>query len=268
MMNLDRKYKNRFNKLELSDQDEEDIINKIKLKYNKNQKRKKYILCFITVMIIGFLSIGIAYATEIEDFVKGFIITKTKENAEGKNFTHTEGESNYRKEINYEANLPEVGTNDEGKEYSILELENLLNIKILKSDYFKTTILKQVGTVKKEGKIASASFKLENFSCTKDVSNSIADRYNMYVYFITKYADADDKISWETGRDTKVTEYYLKNLNTTAYILHPKNENKMLFYTVHFIYDNVGYSFRLRITNDEIEDRKIKLKEILDSLHY
>lgn len=268
MKKIDEFYKTELDKIDYLSVEEEEIIhNNIKDKYRKNQKLKKTVLGISTFLLVCLVGIGITYAEEISDLIKTFKLTTTTHDNGN---TSTYAESYVRKEVNYDADLPEVDSTNDGGEYSIQELEEILDIKILKSDYFKNDTLKQEITVKNDGKIAGASFVLKNFMNIKKEKNSVSDRYDMIIGFSTKYASDDVHGGWGTGQGLKVEEYYLKNLKTTSYILSSKSEQNspLGIYHAYLIHDNMHYTFEFFCTFKTVEEEKELIKNILDSLHY
>lgn len=268
MKKIDEFYKTELDKIDYLSVEEEEIIhNNIKDKYRKNQKLKKTVLGISTFLLVCLVGIGITYAEEISDLIKTFKLTTTTHDNGN---TSTYAESYVRKEINYDADLPEVDSANDGGEYSIQELEEILDIKILKSDYFKNDILKQVHTRKKQGKIMGASFLLENFTDIKKLKDKTVDKYNMNISFSTKYSEDVAHSGWETGQGFKVEEYYLKNLGTVSYILSRDYDydNLVETYYAFIIYDDMFYDFDFKCTFKTVEEEKELIKNILDSLHY
>lgn len=241
---LKEQFKTEFEELDYSLEEEKAIKEKVFMRYRHSKARAKVILCIATIMFICLTGAGIVYADEIKDFVRGFkLSTYTKENGN----TNTVGVSKIIKEMNYDADIPEVdSSSEEVYTYSILELEDLLDMKVLKNDYFKEKKFRQRSIKKVNGKIASAAFTTGGSHKEKFDEGFFIQSASFY--FVTKYSKDGGKVAWSTGSGFKPISYYVKNLDTTAYILTWKDTDKMSIAVVNFIYDNVGYNMILHFS--------------------
>jgi len=267
MKNSDLKgqFKEEFNRLDYSLEEENVIKEKVFIKYRHNRARAKVIFCVATIMIICLTGVGIVYADEIKDFVRGFkLSTYTKENGS----SNTVGVSKIIKEMNYEADIPEVdSSSEEVYTYSISELEDLLDMKILKNDYFKEKEFRQRVTKKVDGKIASADFVTSG--SFKEMLEEGFYIQSTHISFVTKYSKDGGKVGWETGSGFEPITCYIKNLDTTAYILTWKDTDKMSIAVVIFIYDNVNYNMFLQFNPRVQREEGVKIiGEFLNGLSY
>jgi len=267
MKKIEDLYKERFNKLIIYPEDEENIKNNIIKKYTKVKRRNKIIAYSMTFLLLCIVGFGIVYADEIKDFIQNFTIFKKTDD---KGNIYTKGEVEIVKEMNYDADIPEVSLEDDKNTYSLNELEELLGMKILKSPYFKIDQVEQYLTEKVNGKIAKAKFRIYNFTDSKKEGKTGTDKYNLYFEFTTKYSP-DNKIDWSTSPGIEITEYYIKKLNSNAFffkMMDIENAAKKKLYVVNFVCDNVFYTFKFDMYGKDLNEAEQLIKDILDSLSY
>ncbi len=265
MKNFQKFYKNKFDKITISQTDEENIMSGIIKKYSKRKIRIKLCLSCFIIFTLCITSLSVVYAKEIMKFVKGFII-ETRNDEKGN--IYIKGETEFVKEMNYDADIPEIKSSSEGNSYSIDELENILNMKFLKSKYMKFNDIKQFATNKKDGKISNAAFVIYDFT-----QGNLDDGFkcNLTAYFSTKYSD-NNSSSFSTSPGAILEEYNIKNLNSNSQILILNQGSKddiITFAIAHFIYDDVGYDLRFTFTPRAKQNEALqKIKNILDSFSY
>jgi len=264
---LNKKYKETFDKIEILGNKSEKVYNSILKKTVKNQLilRPTFISIIIMLCIIG---IGVVYAEDISKAFNSLVITK--KNDEHGNI-RIETHSSARPEINYDANLPEVEIKEANdvlthNKYSFEELEKLLNIKILRSKFFKNDKLVQLETKKLNNKIAYSSFGLQNFTNVKVEEG----QYGMYFNILTKYATEEmEKSAKSIFTERNRTElYYIKSIKTEAVIIKGVlPDSKVQEWRVEFDYAEIHYGFNFMFVGIEPEEMKTKTIEILESLN-
>ena len=267
MINLKKEYQNMFKQLDVEKKQEEiykNIVNGTEKKEKGYLKSNIVMACTVLLLILG--GLGIAYAKELEKIFGH--LTKTVE-TEG----HIEFTSNSFLEMNYDADLPEAEPTSvpemkaTHKKYdSFKELGNALGVQILQSDQFTNQTIYQDITKKVDGKIAFASFYTENLTNAQSFEEG-----NIYVdiSFMTKYyptpKDNDIKITSASKR----VEYYIKNLNTTAYIFKPSHEqDRTQQWCVILEYENIRYNFTILFVHKDPEVMQTELITLLESLKY
>ncbi len=265
MSSLNEKYKETFDKINISDDKSKKVYNSILKKTGKfSLLRPVFISIIIILCIVG---IGAVYAKDISSALNSFIITKKHDE---KGNIRIETHSSARPEINYDANLPEVEIKDANdilthNQYSFEELEDLLNIKILRSKFFKNDKLVQIETKKVDNKIAYTSFGLQNFTNVKVEEG----QYGMAFCIITKYATEEIEKSKKSsfGEKNRTELYYIKSIGTEALIIKGVlPESKVQEWRIEFDYSEIHYSFDLMFVGLEPEEMEIKTIEILESL--
>lgn len=268
-------YKKIMQKIKISKVKKEEIFSKIM--EEKLEKKRHLKLVFITTCLLVFLilgSLGLVYAEEIKNTFNTIKIfhSSSKE---------TIITSNVIVEINYEADIPEAQpilaeerqNGKKNNEYTFQELEDLLEIKLLKSEYYKKEKLEQYFTEKVDNKISRASFDLENFTNAKEIKKGkiedLEDRYTMSFSLTTKYASTDIKEnSKEVWSGYREDTYYIQALDTSAYIFKRNIENTILDdWSVRFDYENIHYTFWLHMYNKEEKEKTETMVKILESLH-
>lgn len=260
-------YKDSFDKVQLSQREEETMKNNIIKQYKKVKTRNRIVSYFIVVISICVVGFGIVKAEKIGEFIKDvFIRTKTDE--KGNVYTH--GEVTFVKEMNYDADIPEIERSIKGNMYDRSELEKLLGMKFLKSDYFKTDNVEQRATKKVDDKIAFAEFAINDFVYPKE-EDTIRIGRRMDMYFSTKYNDNHTStFSMSPGVTTK--KYFIKNLNTIATILlinHTEADENISMVITEFVYDDVGYMLWLHFFRRPTTEEGMKeIKDLLDSFSY
>ncbi len=280
MTNLNKKYQEFYDEIQISEERKEKIYENIM----ESKKQKKVYLkpIFITVVLIVFIalgSLGLVYAEEIKNAFNTIRIFHSNKD----NSRVTTIKSNAIAEINYEADIPEADVVVEeerikgikNKEYTIQELEELLGIKLLKSEYYKKEKLEQYYTEKVDNKISRASFLLENFTNAKYFKKGKLedkeDVYTMSISFVTKYCPAhEQEIDMEITGEYREDVYYIDALDTTVYIMKLGLEDNVWGtgnWIVRFDYHNIHYKIEAHMYNKNEEEKTNALATILNSLH-
>lgn len=241
---------------------ENSIIDKAYKKRLINCEKLAFISSIILVIVLG---TGVVFAEDIKEFVRTFWVSK-EINEDG--FEIFKGKSeNTIADINCDADFPEKKHAETKKYYySYNEIEEKLHTKILKNNYINETEIRLMYNEKKNDKIAYIGFWVEDFTQTKN-----NERHNLQISFKTKYADNNNGYGFETGEYQFLKEYYLKNIDTNAYILYindPERDNEGYNknYQAYWIHNNIRYwlisEFPSSYTCEKAEDR---FKNILDS---
>ncbi len=268
MNNLNEKYKEAFDKVKISDDKSQKVYYSIIKKTGRSSLILRHLFIGIIIMIC-IVGIGVVYAEDISDVLNSFVITR-RNDKQGN--IRIETHSSARPEINYDANLPEVEIREANdvlthNQYSFEELEDLLNIKILQSKFFKNDKLVQLETKKVNNKIAYSSFGLQNFTNVKAEEG----RYGMAFHILTKYAtkEIEDSTKSSFAEKNRTELYYIKSIGTEALIIKGVlPESKVQEWRVEFDYAEIHYSFDFMFVGIEPEEMRNKTIEILESLNY
>ncbi len=267
MKNYEKKFKEEFSKIFITEESMYNIKENVRKKYCKRKNRRKMVLGFSSILLVFITGFGLVYADELKTFINNFIISK---HVDEKGNVYTSGKASIIKVMNYDAEIPEILEKGTGKIYNIEELEELLDFKILKSSYIKTDEIKQYYTKKVSNKIANASFTIDNFTRPTQ-KDDIKNKYDLTVSFTTKYNN-DNMASFNTSPGVASTEYRIKNLDTKAFILlinATNPQDKVSYAMARFVYDNVNYFLKFRFLPKEQQDDAIqKVKNILNSFSY
>ena len=277
MDKLEKELKKEIELIKFTEKKEENIKSNIYTKYKKYQRNKKILLSVVTCFFIVISSLTIVYADEIKETVDKIIISieKTKNSKIDKFKMQMEGYV----ELNYDAKLNEPkctyaidnfkGISEDDKCYSLYnqkELEDILNIKLLKNDNFssKKYILKRV--TKKEGNITNITLEKKNlYNQKKYEKDSIL--VSLEVTLLTKYHEKTADSIFETyiidGED-KVTEYNVKKLNIKAYARNIGITQSRVW----FMHNNIIYRLDVNLSGNKVKDREKEIQEILDSFYY
>lgn len=266
MSKISDEFKKEFNQIEVDNSTLDKIENNIYHKYNSYKRRKKIVVTVVSLFLVAIVSTGIVYADDIKNYVRTFKFKEyIKDN--GKKGVYGKSEC-FKKVINYDAPLDEVDTEtDYNKNYKIKDIEDMLNIKILKSKYLETEEIKQLKTYKINNKI---SYTMFSYNTGKNNNNNIIRSRMSKFYFVTKYSSGECGIEFNSSGSLKATEYYVKNLDTNAYIFN-FSKGFSWDYIIFVIYDGINYSFvisinPIKVNTDELQE--YYLHDFLESLHY
>lgn len=271
---LENNYKKVMKKIKLSQEKKDEIYEKILNKQVKKNYFNPIVIAIVICLVTVFGTLGTVYAEEIKNAINTILMKRTYN--EEKHATKLE--SNGLAIINYNANIPEVEskTKEEiskgivNEYYSYEELEKLLEIKLLKSDYFKNNMLYQNHTKKENGKISEAGFSIKNFT---DVKGDLDNVYSMGIYIKTKYApeEIQNLPYYEISGSFLEEEYFIKSLNTNAYIFKTDCSNSSSCFVqtwqIKFVYENICYSFKFQFINETTEFIRSEIFNILESLY-
>ncbi len=267
---LKKEYKNMMDKIQLSERKKEEIyMNTIENLSKKNKKHyfKPILITSIICLCAIIGTLGTVYAEELKETIQKIFIKRTHD--EEKNYTKLETDD--LAGINCDADIPEYNpqSSDEmgkGINYSYAEIENLLGVKILKSDLFKKTMLYQEKTNKQDGKITFAWFSINDFMISPKKFDGI---YNMNISFLTSYASEEEKNDplFEGRGSFNEEEYYLSKLNTMAYFIKKHDGHDTQSWDVIFMYNNINYRFSFDFMREDHESMRDEVIQILESLY-
>lgn len=282
MKDLNKQYINTFNKIDLNNEKSIRFKANIKNHYKKVQKRNKIVFSISIIFIIMIISISVPYADEIKKTFNGLAIKiGIIKNDDGSNNNFLKIEADGIKEINYDADLVEEVCNELYEEkcehiYTLKELEDKLEIKLLKSDLFKRDVF-SVWSISRNEENKIMNLRLSMFNAF-DIHPNYKGYYkiepveegmspwmsiNYDIFIKTKYYTGENKDVWrQTGwLGDDIKEYYIKDLDTTAIGLC-FGSNRWIF----FEYDNVVYHFRINVIGKRSPDEDIET--FLNTLHY
>ena len=230
MKNFQNKYKRFLDSIDLNENEYNQIKNNI---IQSNKLIPKFKFRYALILLIT-LSIG----TLIE-------LCTSKAISSNINIKKTSFENYEHLEINSDTTFDkEIPTNyfEIGKYYSYEEIENKLNIKLLKNNLFNNRNLLLQSCEKSNDHIAKMVFTLidekEEYPL-KDIEFSIVLK--------TKY-NINDIDLWIEGGGFQTEKYYIKSLNTEAGILKYNTTGGLGRIYVNFNYDDVVYT----LYNDSI----------------
>lgn len=263
MKNINDFYKDEFKKIDISNEKRDEINNQIKNKYMLSQRRKKTIICLSSIFLVFIVSISIVYADEIKEFINTFKIIVTTDK-DGRKIIQAKSDD-YRKIINYDADFREITPSESknSKEYTLSEIEKMLNIKVLRSNFLKNYTTKQFALTKESGKIATAQFIIPNALTEKK------KKIQMRFSFVTKYYPDESYSGWKSSDSLKNSKYFIENLKSDAYILTINGEMGTIgHYNILLIYDDILYNFTITIIEENQEKQKQFVEDFLNSLSY
>lgn len=172
--------------------------------------------------------------------------------------------------VNYDADIPEYDgdSNDSLKyQYSFEELENMLGIKILQSEYYKKDFINQGYTEKNNGKLARATFYMNDITSESNSKDGkiICD---MTISFMTKY-NKEKEMQFVTGfgQGGAKREFFIEKLKTTAFVVQfwPEENAYVKYCYIYFNYENISYQFKMFIHGGNFEEQ---VKDFLNSFEY
>lgn len=227
--------------------------------------RKGFACCCIVVLAF----FCIVYADEIKESITSFRIEYSKKTDNRNDLIKVYSDSIV--EINYDANIPETNKLVTPEEYTIEELEKLLSIKLLKSEYFENNSFTQDITEKVDGKISRAIFKNDDLMNIHQKeyhgSDYKVEKIIMSIELVTKYFQDNNGNNGIFPNVDYSEEYFIKSLKEKSLII---NYNKSSF-VVMFEYDNIRYHFKVIFSpywNYEEGEMINRIYEILESLSY
>lgn len=251
---LNKKYKDTFNNIKVDDESKRKILEEILTHKKTRMYYPKMVLASLTIIVL-FITVGV-FAIEKGNLFKTLNVRYENNNGELDTYLNSDATA----ELNYKANIPEVDSSVMGNHnYDFEDLENRLDIKLLKSDLFGDKKLRQVITEKVDGNISCAQFFLEMLEHEKYV---IA-RYSISLK--TKYYNKDGNLD-NLPYSHNSREYYIKNLETMAVISYDSPNS----YRIAFDYDNISYGFIIFSKNNNDGEKEIfnEIDYLLNSLKY
>lgn len=285
-MKLKDKTKELYEDIKLNDEQSNKILNKIL----NNQKRFKFKIIHLTPVLIvvaifiaaSFINIkNIEYVMATEKIISSSTMGVEIFERERKNHKGEPYKVQLAKiisiatnmDLNPNANLPVIKNSDfhstkpdKHTQYKIKDLEKILNVDLLESEYLKNTI-SHSETKKSEGKITKVQFETEQHSEEHDPladSYKYKDDVNLYHWIMIMGEGYGNERSSYTYTGAKVYEHYIENLDTLAVIIEDTSYTKHIEYTVRFDYKNVQYYYSF-LMNKDINPQK-ELYNFLNSL--
>jgi len=238
MKNFKKKYLTFIKKIELSDEE----ISKIKQNILKTDYKRPLILkpCF-TVLILLFICSTITVAAN--GMLKHFKITINEPT---------------KKEVFYTLRL-DKGYEDtlliEKDYYLLKDIEEKLNLKILRNKKVPKDLFQITNLDKNNGKISKLNFWLVNYDKSEIKSNQI----NLAFEINTNNSNIDSKLAY--SGNSKLEYYFIENLNVEAVIIESTSEYGPML--SNFVYEDIVYSINL----DKAFFTKNELYSILDAFY-
>ena len=258
---FEKKYKNFFNSIDISNDKKKIILDNIL----ENKKKKvlflKPSMAILMLFITVFLGITVYAAVNSELF--NTLVVKYKERKDGKK--DAELSSGAIKEINYQADVSQFDKNGNYKIYSRSEIETLLGIKMLKSNVFKNQNTHIRALLKdKNNNIGNIWI---NYQEAVSVNNNLTIGW-FVINITTKYAelgktDENPNLVWSHDAN----EIFIKNLNTMAMV----SKDSDSAFRGRFDYDNIKYDILVSFKNSSkfSEDEKLKMiSDFFETLSY
>lgn len=262
MKKFEKKYKELFNNLSIDNDRKDEIYTNI-----INQKKVHFKLAYIIPVLALFLFTGIVFADNIKSTFNTLMVKYvTKEN---KNSIIYKSYSSAK--INYDADLPEVDNSNVYNYYDISDVEEKLGIKFLKSEKIKNKKIAQLSTIKNNGKIAFAAFKISNAYDEKPIyDNENETQYDkssvlcdIVISLKTKYSSDKKLEEWSSASNqVSLSEYYIRSIDTTALVR--KYEGLRSLREVMVDYNDIRYSISFVVPYDLDPDTEAQV--FLDSL--
>ncbi len=219
------------------DLNKEKNYNSIISKIENNSERKssfkfRYAYVILILVIISIVGVSAGHAIHAIKHYRIDVIEESKDNLplEERNEKHVLFDNKINKE--YDSKLFK-----KGNQYTYNEIEEKLQLKLLKNKNFDSNIYKVVDLLVKDDKIA----KLRFAQIEPDKSSEF-EKYFFNFSISTKYYDEDNTIiAINHGRFENYIEYYIKSLNTMALIDKPKKDYNCGPTNVYFSYNDVVY---------------------------
>lgn len=282
-------YKKEFNKINPSDKEIKNIYEKIIIKkQNKSIIILRKSLVYILAILVITSLISATYAKDINkiiDKIKIKYIPVEDSKHEGLEKIQVDYPSTV---FNQNADFPEkegVSFYDykDGnyKTYTYDEINKMLDVKILKNDYFKNDYLIHETGIKKDNKLTFVSFQDRN------AIEPIPDKYDkkgnpIYKEYVSvdyrlalmsqEYLDSlpeelkNSKIGYTGVEGAYSEEYKIKSLDTKALMLY-SHEDKHGFVRIYFSYKGIAYSLRISISKTYIDNHESFIYDLLESFH-
>ena len=244
---MDKKYKEAFNKLHLSQDVNSKIFSKTINKKEYNLYWKKRLIVISIVLVLSITTLGIVFAKEIKEAIQKYFITEITptNNNEPLKIKHKFLEMHAFKEVNYDALLPEVndryGNENNSITYKLGELEGKLETKFLHFKEDQNQKVKLYEVEKVDNKIGKVKFGTSIKANNKSV-------IGIQIEFVTKYSEKYkdgfsiqfshiEGISLKEHSDKLNTDIYY-NVGTT---IKEDYENRLTANIAIFVYDDVVY---------------------------
>lgn len=244
---MDKKYKEAFNKLHISQDVDSKIFSKTINKKEYNTYWKKSLIAISIVLVISITTIGIVFAKEIKEVIQKYFVATVTPTKDGEplpieyNFL----EVHAFKEVNYDALLPEVNDKYGNKGNAILyklgELEGKLETTFL---HFKEDQNQEV----KLYEVEKVDNKIGKVKIGTSIKSSNKSTIGIQIEFITKYSEKyKDGFSVQFSHIKGISlKEYSDKLNTDIYYnvgttVKEDYENRLTANSAIFVYDDVLY---------------------------
>lgn len=222
------------------DLNKEKNYNSIMSKIENNGERKlsfklKYASLVAIIIVAGIVGVS-ARVGNITKNYKIDVIKDSKDNlpVEERNEKHILFDNKINKD--YDSNLFK-----KDKQYTYKEIEERLQLKLLKNKNFDSNIYRVNDLTAKDDKIAKL-----RFSQIKPNKDFDLEKYYFNFTISTKYYDEDNTVIAITHGLDDYIEYYIKSLNTMALIDKPKKGYSGPTH-VYFSYNDVVYTLNFSI---------------------
>ena len=244
---MDKKYKEAFNKLHLSQDVDNKIFSKTINKKEYNPYLKKSLIATSIVLVISITTLGIVFAKEIKEVIQKYFITTITPTKDGEPLPieYKFLEVHAFKEVNYDALLPEVDENKHDFEnkprIKLGELEVKLETRFLHFNEYENQEIILNGVEIIEYKIGKTEFQT-SIKTSNNSSISIVRE------FVTKYTEQyKDGFSIQFSHIKGISlKEYSDKLNTDIYYnvgttVKEDCENRLTTNSAIFVYDDVAY---------------------------
>lgn len=243
---MNKKIKEAFDNIKLSDKFNDKVFNMTINKTN-NQNKWKLSYTFMTIFLIGILSVGVVYAKEIRDFINSF---SSNINIENNKSIKLSDNINFKNISNNALKIE----NDNPKLMTFNEVENNLGFKILKLNDNNINEIYYSTELNDNNQIGRVDLWIPYFvkeSDNKYISTNIS--------MLNKGADEKYILAFKEGLDASgnkdnFKEYYSSSLNTKIILYsYSVKDNNNQYLRATFIYDDVLYIFTSKnIVNNDL----------------
>lgn len=220
------------------------IMSKIENNIQKGSFKLRYAYIIAILLIIGVIGVSAG------NVIKNYRI-ETKDNLPF--------EESAEKQILFDNKLDKEYDSDLFKEnnyYTYEEIEEKLELKLLKNKNFDSNIYLLTNLKINNDKIAQVSFWQTN---SDKSSKTFLEKYWFYFTINTNYSNEETTAAIIGGKGGEYREHYIKSLNSIALITKPSSSVKCGPTRVHFSYNNIIYSMRFEnVCFDGIEVENIE----------
>lgn len=230
MKNFKQSYKELLDNVELSDYESNEIKNNIISKKKQKRFRPLFRLSYVLI-IIAIVAFSIYGASRADAILKHHKIV-AKDN---KSLNESNKKSIYSNAILDIDINPKLFV--EGEYYTYNEIEEKLNLKLLKSDFLDSKIFNLHNYKIKDNKVIFGAFNLVNKDKTK---RELKDNFSIIIN--TKYSK--ELPEFYIAGVTTVEEYYIESLKTEAVLIRQRDYDYGFIF-IELVYDNIAYEIEL-----------------------